>query len=87
MNNYTPDYDDNLRMVNTFLHNLTREELAEIGYQFLNHPKNFNRDLEDHYWLLSKFCELTDRTNVFNKIRLTYLDKFPHGIYIDELSK
>lgn len=81
---YTVDYTDDLRQINWFLHNLTLEELAEVGYQFLNKPVNFDMANEENYWLLYQFSDLTKRENVAEKIKDSYQEKFPGGRYLKE---
>ncbi len=81
---YTIDYTDDLRQINWFLHNLTLEELAEVGYQFLNKPQNFDMEIEENYFLLYQFSELTERTGVAENIKDSYLGKFPDGSYLKE---
>ncbi len=81
---YTIDYTDDLRQINEFLYNLTQEELIEIGYQFLNKSTNFDREIEEHYWLLYQFSEHSKRESVAKRIKDTYLEKFPTGSYLKE---
>lgn len=79
---YTSYYGDELRQVNNFLYNLTREEMGEIAFNFLNSQSNFNPENEEHYVLLWKVCTLTRREEVANKIRQTYLDRFGRGKFV-----
>ncbi len=82
VNNYTIEYGDDLKMINHFLNNITKEESLEIAYHYLNNPKTFNSEAEDHYNLLSELCELTGRTALRQKIVSVYNQKFPQGVYI-----
>ena len=84
VNRYTVDYTNDLRQINWFLHNLTLEELAEVGYQFLNKPVNFDMENEENYWLLYQFSDLTKRESVAENIKDSYQEKFPGGRYLKE---
>lgn len=76
---YTSYYSDELRQVNNFLYNLTREEMGEIAFNFLNNQSNFNAENEEHYVLLWKVCTMTRREAVATRIRETYFDRFGRG--------
>lgn len=76
---YTSYYGDELRQVNNFLYNLTREEMGEIAFNFLNNQSNFNAGNEEHYVLLWKVCTTTRREAVAIRIRETYFDQFGRG--------
>jgi len=84
VNRFTVDYTEDLRQINSFLHNLTLEEMVEIGYQFLNKPANFDMDNEEDYWLLYRFSTLSKRESVAKRIKYSYQEKFPSGRYLKE---
>ena len=39
---YTPNYCDELKLINSFLYNLTQQELGEIAFHFLNNDFNID---------------------------------------------
>jgi len=78
---FTGEYSEELRMVNNFLHNLTKQELGEVVFHFLNNKQNFNMMDEEHYYLLWKICDFTSKEEVKMKIQESYLAKFPGGKY------
>ncbi len=76
---FTGEYSEELRMVNNFLHNLTKQELGEVAFHFLNNKQNFNMRDDEHYYLLWKVCDLTSKNEVKIKIKESYQAKFPGG--------
>lgn len=72
-------------MVNEFLHNIKAEEMAELAYYFLNSPKNFDVDNQEHYYILWRICNITNRKDDRKAIRAKYVDRFPDGEYKNEM--
>ena len=75
---YTPNYCNELKLINSFLYNLTQQELGEIAFHFLN--KDFNRSEKSHHYLLWKISSLTYRNDIIAKISDEYKSKFGAGI-------
>ncbi len=76
--NYTARYNDELRMVNEFLHNVNKEEFGELAYHFLK-GKNFDAECESHYYLLWRIDNLTNRKDERKQIKTTHDEKFGKG--------
>ena len=81
----TVGYGEDLRLVNTFLHNLTLKEMGEIAFHFLNNQSNFDSQNEEHYFLLWRICGLTERESVQKKIKATYKSNFSKGKYHSQM--
>jgi predicted Zn-dependent protease len=73
---YTTGYPDRLRQVNNFIYNISRRELGEVSYQFMNNKKNFDSSDPSHYYLLWRICQLTFRDETVKKIDKVYHEKF-----------
>ncbi|MBT1712277.1 M48 family metallopeptidase [Fulvivirgaceae bacterium PWU5] len=73
---YVQYYSQELRMVNTFLHNLQIGELGELAFNFLNNRDNFNPASREHYFLLWHICDLTGRPEVAGKVKANYVTRF-----------
>ncbi|SHG49747.1 Putative Zn-dependent protease, contains TPR repeats [Chryseolinea serpens] len=69
-------YGDELKFVNTFLHNLKEDEMLEIAFNFLNSQGNFNADNPEHYYLLWRVCELTNRKTVQLRVEKSFEERF-----------
>lgn len=82
---FTSYYSEELRRVNNFIHNLTKDETGEIAFNFLNNQANFDPAHEEHYYLLWKICKLTQRTTVAAKVEQSYKSKFPKGKFADRM--
>jgi Zn-dependent protease with chaperone function len=82
---YTGYYNSELRLVNNFLNNLTREELADIAYNFLNSEKHFDDGNEEHYFLLWRLCDLTERKELQKRVKQVYTQKFGKGKFGAEM--
>ena len=67
-------------MVNTVLHNMSREELAEMAYHFVNSKENFDRSKRSHYYLLWQACQVTERHSVREKVSAAYRQRFGTSI-------
>jgi len=78
-------YGEDLRLVNTFLHNLDIKEMGEVAFHFLNNQSNFDSQIEEHYYLLWQICGLTERESVQKTIRATYKSNFPKGQYLSQM--
>jgi len=81
----TVGYGEDLRLVNTFLHNLELREMGEIAFHFLNTPSNFDSQTEEHYYLLWRICGLTERESVQKNIKASYKSNFPKGKYLSQM--
>jgi len=75
----TAGYDKEMLLVNNFIFNISEDELIEMGYHFMR--KNFSNGEPDHYYLLWRFCQLTDRREEMRKVGEEYRAKFPKGVY------
>ena len=73
---YTPGYCDELKLINSFLCNLTQKELGEIAFHFLSNPSIFNSKDKSHYYLLWKISSLTHRYDVIDKVSDQYKSSF-----------
>lgn len=82
---YTGYYNQELRGVNDFLNNLTKEEFGDIAYNFLNSDLHFDDENEEHYYLLWKICELTGRRDLQRKIKEVYLRRFNEGKFTADM--
>jgi hypothetical protein len=85
VSNYIENYSPELKLVNSFLFNISGQELAEVSFNFLNHQDNFNRDNEESYFLLWKMCDLTERDTVKEKVKESYAIKFPKGKLLNQM--
>jgi len=86
VNDYTINYSDELRAVNNFLHNISKEELGEIAFHFLNNKSNFNHSDQYHYYLLWQICDLTSRNELKQKVKESYIQSFPSTNYCKEMN-
>lgn len=82
---FTVGYGEDLRRVNDFLNNISQQELGELAFNFMNYQQNFDPACEEHYWLLYKICDLTDRDSVKDKVKTKYRETFPKGKYKAEM--
>ncbi|MEQ9301487.1 MAG: M48 family metalloprotease [Cyclobacteriaceae bacterium] len=80
------DYTEQLRNVNTFIKRIQTAELAEFLYLYLNRKEVFDSSYEEHYYLLWKLADITDRQKAKKSIREVYLTKFEEPIYKSEMS-
>ena len=78
---YTLNYGDELKVMNSFLHNLTQHELGELAFRFINNPLNFNVSDENHYYLSWKINSLLNRSNEVTSISQQYHDRFDRSIF------
>lgn len=83
---FTGGYHEELRMVNNFLNNVSKKELIEIAFHFMNQRTNFNQNNQEHYYLLWKIARMSKRFSFQEKILSAYLEKFPEGKYKDEMT-
>jgi hypothetical protein len=77
----TIGYNEELKMVNEFLHNLERTELGDIAYFFLSADENFDLRYQEHYFLLWKICSMTKRGEQRNKVKEKYEGQFEEKAY------
>jgi len=82
---FTSYYHEELRQLNNFLYNLSDTELGDAAYFFLSKSGNFNRQNEDHVYLLWKIAKLTNRIDVRKRMKDVYRNKFPKGKYKNEI--
>jgi Zn-dependent protease with chaperone function len=82
---YVAFYGEELKSVNTFLNNLTLQELGELGFQFLNNKDNFNPACRDHYILLWHICDQTRRYQVAAKVKENYEKRFGRDLRYAEM--
>jgi Zn-dependent protease with chaperone function len=75
---YTANYCNELKLINSFLYNLTQQELGEIAFHFLN--SDFNKSEKNHHYLLWKISSLTYRNDFAAKRSDEYKSKFGVGI-------
>ncbi|MBL0743636.1 hypothetical protein [Chryseolinea lacunae] len=73
---YVSGHGDELRMMNTFLHNISKEETGEIAFNFLNNQTNFNPDDPEHYLMLWKICDVTKRETVKARVKERFKTRF-----------
>jgi hypothetical protein len=71
---YTVEFGEELRLMNSFLYNLQEKEMLEIAFYFLSH--HFNASMQAHYYLLHRVSELTGRDNVKAELEKSYREKF-----------
>ncbi len=74
---YVKPYSNELKALNSFLHNLSERELAELSYWFSTKEENFNPSCPDHYRLLYKICFFTRRFEERKKIKNEFKNRFP----------
>ncbi|HEX6223776.1 MAG TPA: M48 family metalloprotease [Chryseolinea sp.] len=77
---YTHNYCNELKLVNSFLYNLTQEELGEIAFRFLSNASNFSPTQKDHHFLLWKIASMTYRNNFIVETSEQYKSRFGLGI-------
>jgi predicted Zn-dependent protease len=77
---YTVNYCDELKLINSFLYNLTYVELGEVAFHFLNSNTTFNDEQESHYYLLWKVSDYTYRVETKNKLKVAFKEKFGSAI-------
>lgn len=83
--NFTSNYHAELRMVNNFLHNVSKKDLMEIAFNFMNQKSNFNQNNQEHYFILWKIAGTSKRISFQEKIIEAYMVKFPDGKYKNSL--
>lgn len=77
----TTGYDARMKLANNFINNVSDQEIVELGYHFMNQKENFHAEVEEHYYLLWQFCQLTGRQGTMKAVREEYLGKYPKGQY------
>jgi hypothetical protein len=80
-------YKYDLRAVINFLNNVDLSDLGELTFRFINLKGNFNPANEEHYFILWKICDITDRNQTMNKVKTLYEQRFPQGEYVDDMKK
>ncbi|MEO9484234.1 MAG: SprT-like domain-containing protein [Ekhidna sp.] len=71
----TKSYPDETRALNNFLYNLTASEAAEISYLFAT--KNFDPSNPNHYRILYRIHELTNRLDKNKQLKKDFKKNFP----------
>ncbi len=82
---FTANYHPELRQLNNFLYNLKDSELVELAYYYLSNSTRFDKQVEDHYYLLWKIAKHTNRANVRKRMKDSYRTKFPEGKYRSQM--
>jgi predicted Zn-dependent protease len=77
---YTPNYCDELKLVNSFLYNLTQKELGEVAFHFLADESHFDKADKSHYYLLWKISSLTFKNDIAAKTSQAYKTRFGTNI-------
>jgi hypothetical protein len=77
---YTPTYGDELKLINSFLYNLTTKELGEVAFHFIRNSSNLDKYEKSHYYLLWKISALTYRADIRDKVKDLFKDKFGSSI-------
>lgn len=89
MNQYVPiftsGYSRDRKTVNSFLHNIHKEQLGELAFDYLNRKGNFDTSVEYHYYELWRICNFTGRDELKTRVKKTYRDKFGKGDYYDRM--
>lgn len=80
LSQFTSNLSEGERLVNNFLFNMSKEEVAELAYHFLNNRENFDATNPAHYYLLWETCHLTSRDQVKSKVASTYRQRFGDDI-------
>ena len=80
LSQFTSNLSDGERLVNNLLFNLSKEEVAELAYHFINNRENFNPANRAHYYHLWQTCELTSRDQVKEKVAAAYSNRFGQDI-------
>lgn len=77
---YTPNHGEELKLVNSFLHNLSQEELGELAIRFVRNVANFEQQERSHYFLLWKIASLTNRNDVVVQAAAAYRKQFGSSV-------
>jgi len=81
----TINYNQDLRLVNNLLHNLTDVELLDLAFYFLSYTRNFDSNDQSHYYLIYRICELSKRSEVAKMVINTYTEKYPNGEFVKRM--
>ncbi len=77
---YTANYCDELKLINSLLYNLTSKELGEVAFHFLSKSSNFNDQAKNHYYLLWKISGSTYRMDNKEKVKEAFKQNFGSSI-------
>jgi hypothetical protein len=80
LSQFTSSLSESERLVNNFLFNMSKEEVAELAYHFLNNRENFDPQNAAHYYLLWETCHLTSRDHVKATVAASYVKRFGSDI-------
>lgn len=80
LSQFTSNLSESERLVNNFLFNMSKEEVAELAYHFINNRDNFDPSSPSHYYLLWETCDLTSRDQVKAKVAGAYNRRFDGDI-------
>ncbi|MFY0628120.1 MAG: M48 family metalloprotease [Reichenbachiella sp.] len=81
----TVGYNREQRYVYNFVHNIKRSEIGELSYYFMNKKENFNREREEHYYLLYEICSNTARMKMRGLVKKKYTEKFKEGDFLEAM--
>jgi hypothetical protein len=76
LSQFTSSLSDSERLVNNFLFNMSKEEVVELAYHFINNRRNFDADNAAHFYLLWQTCDLTSRDQLKSKVAEAYRRRF-----------
>lgn len=80
LSQFTSNLNNSERLVNNLLFNLSKEEVAELAYHFINNRDNFDAGDRAHYYLLWETCGLTSRDQLKAKVAAAYTTRFKEDI-------
>jgi hypothetical protein len=80
LSEFTANLSESERKVNNFLFNMSKEEVAELAYHFINNKDNFDGNNPAHYYLLWETCHLTSREHVKSKVSSAYKQRYGEDI-------
>lgn len=76
---YTPNYSDELKLINSFLYNLSVAELGEVAFHFL-HNNSKPKVHKPHCYLLWKASAITSREDIKDNLKESFKEKFGASI-------
>jgi hypothetical protein len=82
---YIGGYSKDLKTVNAFLHNIHKEELGELAFDYINRKANFDQGVEYHYYQLWRICDLTGRDELKTRVKKAYRERFGKGEYYGDM--
>jgi predicted Zn-dependent protease len=86
---FTGEYGEQMQEVNTMLHNISKEDMIELAYHFMN--INFDKTNRSHYYLLWHIAQYTGRDNLKTKVEDLYettfddrISAFKYSVYYND---